>query len=291
MQTTLNTIRTTHQIIDESFNIKNCSNYALALLIGERCMEYCILDLKKNKVLVLLSCAFQQAYEPKELNEALYNLIDKDDKLNQKYKSIKIGIINSKSTLIPEPLFDFDKAREYLTLNHLLTDDDIIKVDSIKTLDAENIYTIPKQNEIMLQQHFIFPQIYHFSTALIESILIQNKNKTGKKTILHIQTNQFETMFIEDGKLIFYNSFFYQTKEDLIYYVLFTAQQLGVNPEQHFFEILGNIEKQSDIYELLYKYIRNIVWGSRNTAFEYSYKLNELPPHYYYNLFNLNLCE
>ena len=57
---------------------------------------------------------------------------------------------------------------------------------------------------------------------------------------------------------MFYNIFEYETKEDFIYYILFTLEQLELSPEETNISIMGAINEQSELYEILYTYIRNI---------------------------------
>jgi len=47
---------------------------------------------------------------------------------------------------------------------------------------------------------------------------------------VNLDNKHFEIVVIANNKLILYNSFKYQTKEDYIYYILFTAEQLELNP-------------------------------------------------------------
>jgi len=57
---------------------------------------------------------------------------------------------------------------------------------------------------------------------------------------------------------LLFNSFEYQTKEDFIYYILFTAEQLKLNPETFKLQLLGEISEESDLFKIAYRYIRNI---------------------------------
>jgi hypothetical protein len=45
------------------------------------------------------------------------------------------------------------------------------------------------------------------------------------------QSRSFEIIVIQNQQLLLFNSFEYLTPEDFIYYVLFTAEQLNINPE------------------------------------------------------------
>ena len=43
-----------------------------------------------------------------------------------------------------------------------------------------------------------------------------------------------------------------------IYYILFTAEQLQLNPEYFKLEVLGAIQEDDEYYKIAYKYVRNI---------------------------------
>ena len=98
----------------------------------------------------------------------------------------------------------------------------------------------------------------HFSTILIESLLSNEKNSNGLKMFVHVAKTHFEIIVINSGKLLLYNTFEYQTKEDFIYYILFASEQLNLNPESFNLHFLGDIKKDNPFYNTVYKYIRNV---------------------------------
>ena len=112
----------------------------------------------------------------------------------------------------------------------------------------------------------------------------------SKTLFVHVQSSQFEIIVLEGGKLLFYNAFEYQTTEDFIYYTLFVCEQLKLNPEEIPMILLGEVERKSALYDIVNKYIRNVTFGKRPVEIEYSYKLQELQDHFYYNLFSQYLC-
>ena len=130
----------------------------------------------------------------------------------------------------------------------------------------------------------------HHSTSLLESLLGTFKNEQGKKLVVHVQHSQFEIVCMEGKRLLFYNSFRHQTSEDFIYYILFVCEQLQLNPEKVDLILLGEVEGSSALYQILHKYIRHIHFGVRSENVDYSYKLETLPKHFYYNLFAQYLC-
>lgn len=274
---------------DETFNLQLTGGYHLAMQLGEGGFAYAILDIKRNKYLVLKTFSFQS----RDYNSACRNaekILEKDEALKKTYKSTSAAIVHNKSTLVPKALFSESNKNDILSFNHSIEKDDDIEADDLKTLDAKNIYTIPHCFKEVLNKLSGKAKIHHYSTSLIESILLQNKNKPGKLVTVNVQPAQLDVIVSEGRKLIFYNSFAYRTAEDFIYYLLFACEQLKLNPETLELVIIGEIDRNSAIYSLLYKYIRNIKFGSRNESFEYSYKFKEMPSHFYHNLFSQYLC-
>jgi hypothetical protein len=98
----------------------------------------------------------------------------------------------------------------------------------------------------------------HANSILITKLLDASKNGEDKKMTVHFNQGHFEIIVIQNKKLLLFNSFEYLTPEDFIYYVLFTAEQLNLNPENFLLELIGTIDQDSDYYKIAYKYIRNI---------------------------------
>ena len=98
----------------------------------------------------------------------------------------------------------------------------------------------------------------HYSSIILEKVKLNEKNTTNPSLYLNINVNHMELTYFVKNKLVFYNRFDFSTKEDLIYYLLFTIDQLKLNPEEIPVVITGNITENDDNYMIIYKYIRNV---------------------------------
>ena len=98
----------------------------------------------------------------------------------------------------------------------------------------------------------------HSSTILIRSLIEHAKSNDGLSFFVHVGLNHFEIIVVEKGKVLLYNSFEYSSKEDFIYYILFTAEQLQLDPESQKVLLLGNTDKDHTLFEMVYKYIRHV---------------------------------
>lgn len=178
--------------------------------------------------------------------------------LKQKFETIKIIHQNNLSTLVPAALFNEDELQLYLDYNIKTLTNDFIAFDSLSQLEIKNVY-VPyiNINNYFFQQFGEF-EFKHHSTVLIDKLILHAKNNTEKQFFVNVASSTFDIVVIENSKLLFYNSFSFNTKEDFIYYILFTAEQLKLNPEKFLLYFIGDIEKNSEIYHITHQYIRNV---------------------------------
>jgi hypothetical protein len=68
-------------------------------------------------------------------------------------------------------------------------------------------------------------------------------------------------------------------------------EQLDLNRELVELTLWGEVEKNSSIFELLYRYIKTVKISERPKGVDFSTVFSELPNQYHYSLFNQHLCE
>jgi hypothetical protein len=110
---------------------------------------------------------------------------------------------------------------------------------------------------------------------LIEAILVAEKHSEIPKVYANISTDHFEIVVVNKGELILYNTFEYTTKEDFMYYLLFTTEQVQLNPETFNLIFIGDIDSKDELYITAYKYVRFVFLGNRED--DYKYSINAQP--------------
>lgn len=284
-----NILKLSYSFIDEAFNASNVSSYQLILQISLDGLSIAVNEKQKNKFIALEVFAFQNVYSFNEIVTVWDVLVLKSKLIFNNYKSTVCIIVNNTSTLVPEPLFEEGSARKYLKFNVPLQLNDLVQVDHLKSIAARNVFAIPFEIKNKFDTVFAAIHYRHYSSILIESVISQNKNQTGKKLYVHVQQTHFEVILIEGKKLLFYNTFHYQSSEDFIYYLLFVCEQLQLNPENIEVVILGEVEKNAAIISLVQKYIRELRFGERFNDAALGYQLQTLPHYFYYTLFSNSL--
>lgn len=252
--------------------------------------SFAILNIPEKKYIALYSYDIQDCNDYNLLAESIDQIIQSEDLLQQDFASCSASIGNQLNTLTPKALFDEDKARDILAFNQPLLKNENAYNDLLPSIMAYNIYSLPEELERCFNKHFPNCKWKHDSSVLIESLLRQYKHQADKKIHLYIQEHYFEMLVLDGKKLLFYNSYNYKAAADLIYYTLFAIEQLNLNPDQIPVMIAGEIEENSEVYKLLYKYIRHIQFMPRNPNYTYSFVLDPVKPQYYYKLLNQHLC-
>jgi hypothetical protein len=245
------------------------TNLDLSIQISLSGLSFCILNTDTNTVLELQDINFDKVLNPLGVLDELKLLFNKETALNNNFKNVTLVHDNELATLVPKALFNKKHLAEYLKFNSKLLKSDFIAYDTVEENNSVNVY-IPYVNI----NNFIYDKfgtfVYkHISSILIESILQIEKESELPKVYVNINKNHFEIVVAEKGQLTLYNSFIYSTKEDFIYYILFTAEQLNLNPETFQLIVLGEIDTKSELYKIAYKYIRNISFGKRPDNYNY----------------------
>lgn len=277
--------------IDKSYDAKSIAKYNLSLKIGD---DFFIANASKQKASTHLAIAEKGfASELKEgfqIGQFVNALKISDVKISKKYHKVTISIANTQFAIVPKALFDKSKVEEYLNLNSSQKTDIDFR---FKTLDKEGIvvcYGIPKELNDWIKKVFPTAKITHDMAVVIESVLRDFHSVSESRLVLNIHKGYFDLIYINKGKLEFANSFLFSEKEDLLYYTLFACEQLGIDPHEIETYLLGEIKKGSEQHQLLFQYIKNLYFGSRNKNIKVAGGLNEIPNHYFYSVFNQGLC-
>lgn len=257
--------------ITNSNSTKNkLTNLELSIQISLNGLSFCILERHTNTITILKQISFKKKLNPLELLDQLKGLFNSEITLQVSFSKVHVIHDNELSTLVPKSLFNEDALADYLKFNSKILKSDFITYDHISLNDSTCVY-VPyiNINNYLYDKYGEFT-FRHISSVLIESILQLEKNSESTKFYVNVSSNYFELIIVDKSKLLFYNTFEYITKEDFIYYILFTAEQLNLNPEVFNLIFIGDIDKDDEFYKIAYKYIRHVDFGNRNDSFKYS---------------------
>ena len=252
-------VEKTTQVTNNSKDLNNLNDSHLSIQLSLDGFSFCIINKVKNRVEKLEHFDFEDnSPTPEKLLKNVELLFKNNTNLQKRYGSVNISHVNPLSTLVPKSLFDENQIREYLKFSSKTYTNDYLVHDELENHDMVNVY-IPfvNVNNFFLQRFGSF-EYKHSSTVFVNTLLNTFKFSEHPHMFAHLSNNQLEIMVIAHDKLLFHNSFSYESKEDFIYYILFTAEQLELNPEIFELVLAGKINTDSDFYKIAYDYVRKV---------------------------------
>jgi len=248
-------------------NIDKILNKTLSIQVSLSGLSFCILNIDTNTLTHFSNVLFEKTLNPSEVLEQLKNHLSTNKELQQDFSKVHLIHENEISTLVPKPLFNEDNLADYLKFNAKILGNDYITHDELSQGDIVNVYVPYVNINNFLYDAFGTFEFNHYSTLLLNAIFSIHKNKSETTMYINVAKQHFEIVVLEESKLILYNSFEYKTKEDFIYYILFTAEQLQLNPEKFLLTLIGDISEHNDLYKIAYTYIRNVSIYEGNMGF------------------------
>ncbi|MCJ7757477.1 MAG: DUF3822 family protein [Gillisia sp.] len=220
-------------------------------------LSFCILNCRNNEIIWYKRENFPKEYNPVKILEKIEILYENEKELQSHIDEVVLLFSNDLYSLVPEAYFIEEEASNYLKFNTKILKTDVVAHDSIANKELVNVY-IPYANII----NYFFDKYgefeYKHSISVLTEAVLALDSGVGITAYLNNFTDYFDLVVVKNNKLLLCNTFSYDTKEDFIYYLLFTAEQLELDPSQFDLRLLGDISKESPLYAIAYTYIKNI---------------------------------
>lgn len=238
-------------------NITEKKYKKLTVKVAPGSMAFCSFDTLNQVPLAFREIPFDLS-DKKTVMEYYADAFASHEELGDAYDEVVVLHDNNLATFVPAALFDEDCLGSYLQFNNKVFETDSFAFDALASYQMNTVY-IPYAdiNNFFVDTfgNFVYK---HAHTTLVSKLLELSKNVDEKKMFVHMAAGHFEIVMVQNQHLLLFNSFDYKTPEDLIYYLLFTAEQLNLNPETFRLEFLGDIREDDAFFAIAYKYIRNV---------------------------------
>ena len=264
-------------------------------------------ELKKNNLLVISSSASNFLYSFIDLksyqcvglcsiikketsfsnpNDVL-DLVKEQPDLLKGFVRTKIVFTNRECTLIPEEIFKEEDTEKYIDLLFPDTYSGNVHIMHLPSLENYLVYKIPVAIDEFYKESFPGVVFEHSTGNLLSTL--SRISFLKKNTLIHVNFSQksFEVVMCKKGKLLFYNSFEYQTSEEIAYYILFALKQWEIEPEEVM--VSGELNPDSDELYWLKKYIPKVISFPVDELLPYPASIEN--PSNYIGLLNPEVCE
>ena len=170
-----------------------------------------------------------------------------------------VVIDNDRNTFVPKEVYQEENKEQYLDILGLTDDNSVVCADFVKIANAYNVYAISRADYDTLCGSPKKQEFHHASSVLVASLIKDNMERTDDARVyLNIKSQSFEMIVLKGCNLLFNNNFRFKTKEDFLYFLLFTIEQLHLDAGSVTVYFLGMIEEKSAIVEVTSRYMRDI---------------------------------
>lgn len=226
----------------------------LSIQVSLSGLSFCVMDLITNKILHTAALEFEAN---QVIEEQLWRTFVAHTLLSNPYDEVVVLHNNNLNAFVPNSLFDANFLASYLQYNTKVFETDFFTFDTIAPFDINNVYVPFVNINNFLLDHYESFEYKNSNSILVKKVLDYSKNKDEKQVFVHVQATTFEIVVVKNQELLLFNSFNYATPHDFIYYLLFTCEQLQLNPETVIVHLLGTCTEEDANFKIAYQYIRN----------------------------------
>ncbi len=277
-------------IFESNFNKKLSSTYDLSALVSEDRFYFMVHNAQREMVLLR---NYQKHHSDSAIGlvDLLESVFDKDDVLHLPFQSSKIAVFNQKQTLIPSKLFLENEKATYLEKVTDLLPGDVLQSNKIDALELEIVYALDMEEKASIVKYFGNLKLYHGISSFLSGVFKLAEQRKGNQIYLNLRDKLLHIVLFEDNALLFSNIFSFSASQDVLYYVMLVFDQFGLDPKTTPLFLSGQIVKDSEVYNLLYRYIEQVQFIDAPEFLEFGPAAKELAKHQFYDLFSLILCE
>lgn len=230
----------------------------LVLKVSLKGFSFALINTLSSQITSFGDINFDAYENPFDTEQCYKKAFSEQSELKDRFDEVVVLHANNLSVFVPQALFDENHLGDYLNYNVKVFESDFFAFDQVDKYQFNCVYVPYVNINNILLDYFSDFDYKHASSVLVERLLDLSKNDDDKQMFVHFEDKSFQMIVVQNRKLLFYNSFEFTTQEDFAYYLLFTIEQLGMNPEFLTLKMLGHISDEGELFKIAYTYIRNV---------------------------------
>lgn len=241
----------------------------------------------EEKILALKSWTFPStSHGFQGIESELRGIFGSEKLLEQTFQSKLCALSDPACTLIPPRLFDPEQLERYFQLLLPLGPARSYGFEKMEALDCYLVWAAEEGWMRLCEHYFTAANIRHLGVPLLLGYR-SLAPLSGYGVFAHLSGQKLQTAVFERQNLVFFNSFDFNKPSDLLYFVLLSYQQFGLNPLEIPLNLSGTLLEDSEIFRLLQRYIRQLNFLALPNEVQLPEQAKLLPAHLWYDLSTL----
>jgi hypothetical protein len=235
---------------EENFSLYQVNgNYTLLLQLDSLTFSYAVVY--QNRLMAWAAdCDLNEFDDPSPAHDLLtYN-----------YKTVVTGLPSTGFTLVPQALYNADHLAGFARFLDVKPSEKVFS----QALDDSN-YVIYKADSEMIAEaeKFGLDSVVFMAKGWIAAVAKNNPHPSH--IYLNLDKKQVEILYFSGSKLRFYNTFHFNNTDELTYYAIYAAQQLGLEPQNLILILSGDIEMEDDNAKRLAEFFNGVELNNLQT--------------------------
>lgn len=244
----------------DTFDIEKTNQYKLSIQVSLDGFSF-LAELPSEKKIVACKNTPLNISTDKLIARHLKEWFETEEFFRNDFGEVRIFIFTERFTIIPDECYSDEYSQELVSVLFDLNNDYSVKKNKIGSLNAHLFF--PVQNEIIEVLQVFLPnaKCLHPVQPILQ-IPPQSLNKKNSSVLITFKKN-FYLIVKRNNKLLLANTFQVSHKNDLVYNVINTFQQLETARIETDLYVTGVFSDNNEITGLLKPYFENI--GTLNT--------------------------
>ncbi|WP_219223330.1 DUF3822 family protein [Pedobacter antarcticus] len=267
-------------LVDPEFDPQTASSCNLLMKITGDSLSYAIIDVEKRQLKAVFD---MQECDPAA--GALLHTLKNDSYLQLPFQKIRAAVYTAYHLSVPDAVYQPEKAAEYSNFfpsglsGNLYT-------RPCKEFGFTSVFNIEKSTVKLLEDHLPGAELFDQHAP---ALALAGHSDTSSLS-LDFTAGSFHAVVLENGKLVYLNSFEFENTDEFNYFLLLIIKQLKLDTKIIQLQLSGIIHENDDTYNCLLKYFSQINFTQPPAGDIDHAILDDMPGHYYSSLIAFDLC-
>lgn len=255
---------------------------SLRLLVSMDGIAFLVADANRE-----ILCQKSYEFAAHDPINSVRRVAETDPQLQVKYGSTYLAFQHKNATLIPIKLFDAAQLPSYFQL--LLRQEASYSYffEDLPSCEAKMVYAVDTSLVQLCEQYFPGAKIQNAATSLL-SHWQKNAKRSDFEVFVNLRNHHGQLAVFDRKHLQFFNSFSFTKASDCFYFILLAFEQFQLNPQEIPLNVSGELLEESEVFKLLYRYVRYIKFAETSPHYQLPGSMEALPAHFNLDLYCLN---
>lgn len=262
---------------DEDFDVEKSTQYKLTIQLALGGLSFVLFDITDHRLIGMKYYQSELLADSNDLFHTLEKALDARGLNNRAFQSVICLIEDRTNVLVPETLYRPEDNDKWIGFNFNLLKGTTYGNDRLEQHNAINVFAYPMSLQAKIKSKWPEADIRHSSSVFLEHLPVNDSPTVW----VNVRNRNFDMAIMKD-KLLFFNNFKFNTKDDFAYFLLFAMEQNGLSGQDTIVSFSGLILPSSEIINLCGRYIRDIHFVEKPQELQLGATLTEVPYQYYH---------